>query len=195
MLAAGFTAMFVFAFVLGRFAPTPQFSSVTAEMEPARAYKNGLQTNVAYTTDVKAKAEEREAAEVAMNNTMPSAPAFVNRIESPSLATPVSFSALGAPAPSETIQPRAMIQLQTPAQLIITLVRNDPVFENAQVYPIREGAVVQTETTVYRITISDQNFINALGLIRQHQGIPASINDAARLLNLDIEKMPNPLAK
>ena len=195
MLAAGFSVVFVFAFVLGRLAPTPQIAPVTAEMEPARAYKNGLQANVAYTTEVRSKAEERETAEVAMDNARPSPPTFVNRMESPSLAQAVSFSALGAPAPSETVQPRAMIQLQTPTQLIVTLVRNDPLFENALIYPIREGAVVQTENTVYRITISDQNFINALGLIREHQGIPASIDDAVRLLKLDVERMPNPLAK
>jgi len=189
-LAATFSFVFVFAFVLGRFAPTVQVAKVNAEMEPAQAWKSAplarTMNKVAYRD-----ADEKKAATPSIPEEAAPQPAAETR--APSLAVPVSFSALGASAPAEVEKPRVRIVLQTPTQLVINLVRRDPLFQAAAIYPIREGAVVQTETTVYRITISDQNFINALRIISEQQALPASVDEAVKTFHLDVEKMPNPL--
>lgn len=189
-LAATFSVVFVFAFVLGRFAPPVQITKVNAEMEPAQAWKSAPPVRTSYNTASSDASERKvETASIAEE----AAPQPVAETRSPSLATPVSFSSFGTAAPVEAAKPRVRIVLQTPTQLVIKIVRRDPLFKAAAIYPIREGAVVQTETTVYRMTISDQNFINALRIISEQQAFPASVDDAVKTFHLDIEKMPNPL--
>jgi anti-sigma factor RsiW len=189
-LAATFSFVFAFAFVLGRFAPTVQLKTVNAEMEPAQAWKSAPAAGTTYNVAYRAATEEK-AIPPSISEKIVSQPTAES--STPSLATPVSFSLLGATAPVETERPRVRVVLQTPTQLVINLVRRDPLFQEAAIYPIREGAVVQTETTVYRITISDQDFMNALRIISEQQALPASVDEAVKVFSLDVEKMPNPL--
>lgn len=196
MAAASFTFIFVFAFVLGRFTPAPQITAVNSELEPAHAWRPIPTKNVARADDYRAAAEAEVVYQPAA-----AAPVRAARMARNSLATPVSFSSYdlaataAAPMEAEVSQPMPLVGLQTPTQLIITVIKGDPVYQNAAVYPIRQGAVVQTSDTIYRITISDQNFINALRVIAREKGIPASVELAQTLFKLDVEKMPSPLAK
>lgn len=191
LLAASFTVIFVFAFVLGRMAPAPQMAKTTSEMEPARALRLTPPSPAAYMAEAEEKAQAKDAEREVIALAPPEAPA---RNESRSLASPVSFGAVeSAPPEPVAAQPRARVELQTPTQLIISIVRNDPSFQGAAIYPIRQGAVVQTKTSVYRITISDTNFLNALHIIAQERSLPTSVDQAQKLFKLDLEKLPSPL--
>lgn len=190
MLAASFTVIFVSAFVLGRISPAPQTA------------KTGNETKVAYNTEAApAASAKKEDAALPVRSEPVMAPSSrpaggssemeAYRIpRTASMAMPVSYSALGASAETARMRPAP---IQTPTQLIINILRLDPLFQNARVYPITQGAVAQTETAVYRITISDQNFIDAMDMIRKQGTLPESVDQASKAFKLDIEKMPSPL--
>ena len=191
LLAASFTVIFVSAFVLGRMSPAPQIA------------KSSDAAKVAYKTEaVPAPSAKRDAVALTGGN-QPAVPPSVRgagasaemeayRIARPSSTVmPVGYSTLGM---SDAPVYNRPAPIQTPTQLIINILRRDPLFQNARIYPIRQGAVAQTESVIYRITISDQSFINAMNMIIRQGTLPESMDQAIKTFKLDIEKMPSPLA-
>jgi hypothetical protein len=193
LLAASFSMIFVFAFLLGRFSPTPQIAKTTSEMEPARALHLAQPLPAAYMARANAQ-DKTEAKDDGIEFIAMAPPAAPARTETRSLAAPVSFGELeSAPAEPVASRPLTRIELQTPTQLVISIVRNDPSFQGAAIYPIRQGAVVQTKDSVCRITISDANFLEALHIIAKERSLPPSVEQAQKILKLDLEKLPSPL--
>jgi len=191
LLAASFTVIFISAFVLGRISPAPQIA------------KSSNEAKVAYKTDAApAPSAKKEGVALVGTNQPVVAPSArgagssaemeAYRMPRPSsMAMPVSYSTLGASDAPVYTRPAP---IQTPTQLIINILRLDPLFQSAKIYPISQGAVAQTETVIYRITISDQNFMNAMNMIMRQGTLPDSMDQAIKAFKLDIEKMPSPLS-
>jgi hypothetical protein len=175
MMAASFVMVFGGAFALGRFSPTPVMVAQASEMEAVKAWdapNDFMAASAARSQDYAYYGSRSEN----------SAPKFS--------LSPVSMTSGGA---VERREPRPQLFLQTPTQLVINLLRNDPAFSGSRIYPIRQGAVVQGQDAVYRITISDHNFIVALKLISQKKSLPGTIAEAEKSFGLEIEKLPNPM--
>jgi len=177
VLALSFMGFFVFAFLLGRFTPSPQVSIQVAELEPVKAWEGVRESQL---TLGQAQAPGGYFSTDSVRSGLP--------------LTMVSYSAeeVEAPVIKSEIKPRLI--LQTPTQLIMNIIKNDPAFKTAQIYPIQQGVVAQTKEWVYRISISDANFINALALISEKRVFPTSLSEAEKLFALEIEKLPSPLA-
>jgi len=165
LLAITMVMLFIGAFSLGRFSPQFNFKPVSHELEPAFAWKG---TAVNYGWE-QVSAPQPEGA-------------------SPVMA--VSYSALGSP---EQKARRERFILQTPTQLIITLINQDRSFKEAEVYPISQGAVIITKEKVLRVTISNPDFLKALKQIAQTGLLPTSLSEAKEKFSLKIEELPNPL--
>jgi hypothetical protein len=192
LLATSFAVIFVSAFVLGRISPAPQVAGNVGNNKVALVKESQPASASAKSESVAPARAPQPAPDMGARTVSDSSEMEAYRsprISAPSMAMPVGFSASGASV--EPVRVRAY-PIQTETQLIINLLRRDPLFQNAKVYPIKQGAVAQTDAAIYRITISTQNFINAMSMIRA-QGLPESMDQAVKAFNLDIEKMPNPL--
>ena len=167
LLAGIMLGLFIGAFILGRFSPNLNFKPVSNELEPALAWK--------------ATASGYKWQEIS---------ALAPRGAGAYPVMAVSYSALGTP---EKGVKKEEFALQTPTQLIITLLGQDPGLKEAEIYPIRQGAVVITRDRVLRITISDANFLKALKIIAQTGTLPSSFSEAKKIFSLQVEELPNPL--
>jgi len=197
MVAAGFVLVFTGAFLLGRFAPAPAMTAKHSEMEPMKAWDQSMLSN--WPTEFVPTKVSANLDTVYQRTAPSSAPSPASRPAAEwSLTMPRADSG-GYAGPesaaerekSEEIQNQVF--LQTPTQLVINLLRSDPAFQAAKIYPIDKGAVAQTRDLVYRITISDQNFLNALKWMAEKKALPKTIAEAQKDFGLEIEKMPNPL--
>lgn len=184
MIAASFVMVFGGAFALGRYAPTPVLAAKASEMEPMKGWEMPIDRTAA--DRFEAKVEGAHIAPAAFT----AKSAVASNWESLALATAPDLS---GPAEAAVTEPAPQLFLQTPTQLVINLLRTDPLFQGARIYPIRQGAVVQTDTAVYRIIISDQNFITALKLAVEKKSLPRTIAEAQKLYGLEVEQLPNPL--
>jgi len=176
VLALSFIGFFVFAFLLGRFIPSPQISIQVAELEPVKGWEGVRESQLALG---QAQAPGEYFSTDSVRSGLPLAM--------------VSYSAEKAQAPIMKSEIKTRLILQTPTQLIMSIIKNDPAFKSAQIYPIQQGVVAQTRQWVYRISISDANFINALALISEKRLFPTSLAEAEKLFALEIEKLPSPL--
>ncbi len=156
--------IFLGAFILGRYTPEIHFSTKSNEFEPAVAWE--------------------------MERPAPSSGFYpVSMVEQgASPVMTVSYSAL-KPTPRFV-----WAHLQTPTQLVIALVKHCFDEQEAEIIPIKQGAVVITSKKVFRITISDADFVRALRKIGPKTTFPTSLKEAQKLFSLKIEKFPNPLA-
>jgi|GEM_PF-1384958 len=191
MIAAGFVVVFTCAFILGRLSPKVSMNegSVASEMEPVQAWEGDFE-RVALVQPVASSGAVYDIAQPSVSLSAPVA----KMPGSPSSASGLtSASAINEEKASGKEQSAGQLFLQTPTQLVINLLRSDPEFQGARIYPISHGALAQTSDFVFRITLSDQNFIQALKWVAEKKGLPKSILDAQKAFGLEIEKLPNPV--
>jgi hypothetical protein len=84
---------------------------------------------------------------------------------------------------------------QTPTEFVIALVKADPAFRFADLYPLPQGALALTADHLYQITLSEAAFAEA-PTIFFHNGhrLPASLGQAQRLYGLHIRRLVSPLS-
>ncbi len=200
LIAAGFVLVFSGAFLLGRFNPAAGIAMQHSEMDPVQAWvqpiaadnwrlEEAVPTKVSARVSTVYKVAAAPSPAGGSNLSMPAASSA--GYARPELAE--SLSAKDEGEKSQEAQSHPQVFLQTPTQFVINLLRSDPAFQGAKIYPVSRGALAQTPEFLFRITISDQNFINALKWLADKKPLPGAIEESRKAFNLEIEKMPNPL--
>jgi len=177
-LAASFVLVFTFAFMLGRHLFPIQDVLVASPAIPLTASRASLERG----TDEASPAAFHERG---------------SELSGGPEARPSSF---GEPADIQPVSTRYNLDspmvypYQTPSEFVQALIRNDPQFKNAEIYPQPQGALIHTPLHLYEITISNTAFLRAQRLMLLHgTKLPNNITQAQTIYHLKISALLSPL--
>lgn len=95
---------------------------------------------------------------------------------------------------SSGMQSPLIFPYDTPSEFVQAIIKNDPRFKNADIYPLPQGALVHTPLKLYEIKISNTAFMRARKLMLIHgASLPDSLTRAQTIYNLKISALPSPL--
>jgi hypothetical protein len=177
-LAASFVLVFISAFILGRYF-FPLHEGVVALSAPSLAESTASPGGE--TEDASPVAFHESGSEVSGGPEL-RVPGF----EGSARIQPVSTH--------YTLDSTLLYPYQTPSEFVQALIKNDPQFKNAEIYPLPQGALIHTPLHLYEITISNTAFLRAQRLMLLHgTKLPGSLTQAQTIYHLKISVLPSPL--
>lgn len=176
-LAASFLLVFTLAFLVGRYTRTPGQAPLRLAKSsgPAEAWTPPEDPLAGIEWQIPIAAEPARGIAVSTGFRIPD-------------ALEVEYTAHSA-------RQLRSFPFQTPTEFVIALLKADPAFRFADLYPLPQGALALTSEHLYQITLSDPAFAQAPAVFSQNgHRLPPNLAHAQRLYSLRIRRLASPLS-